>query len=84
MTIQPEEELAMVWRYDFFDASKKFDDDQENLFLLALLWQTNERFWFGISYQRQDFQSKSLPDLDQEDELEPIETLSVRVLAQFP
>jgi len=60
------------------------DDDRENLILLSLLWQANERFWFGISYQRQDFQSKSLPDLDQENELEPIETLSVRVLAQFP
>ena len=84
LTIQPEEELAMVWRYDFFDPSKRFDDDRENLFLLSLLWKTKDSFWFGLSYQRQDFQSHNLPDLDQEDELEPIETLSVRVLAQFP
>jgi len=83
-SIQPVDRVFLVYRYDFFEPSAEFDDDQENLNLGALVYRVNDSLEFGAAFQRQDFAARNLPGKDQDDELEPLQTFVLGMTARLP
>ena len=78
------ERLKLVYRYDFFDPTARFNDDRENLNIVGLIFELGPEVLLGISYQTHDFQSYNFPDGDDQAEIEPIESITFHLQAKIP
>jgi len=78
------ERLKLVYRYDFFDPTDNFNDDQENLNIVGLIFELRPEVLLGLSYRIQDFQAYNFPDGDDQDEIKPIETMTIHLQAEIP
>ena len=83
-SIHPHSQLWLVWRYDYFDPTKEFEDDKENLFLMGIVYKPIPFMHIGVSFSRRNFQGTNIPDQDTESELEPIELITISLQAQIP
>jgi len=83
-SLEPVNSVFLVYRYDFFDPSRKFDDDQQDLNLAGIVYEATDSLWMGAVFELRDFAGRNLPDQDSEDELRPIQTFSLNLQARLP
>jgi|GEM_PF-1367015 len=81
---QPIKSLHIIYRYDLFDPSERFDDDKQNLNLFGVVYELTSQVRLGASYQEQDFQSHKLPISGGEIKIEPFQILSLSLQAKLP
>jgi len=83
-SLQPVNRVFLVYRFDFFDPSRRYDDDQQDLNLAGIVYEATDSLWLGAAFELRDFAGRDLPDHDQEHELRPFQVFSLNLQARLP
>ena len=83
-SLQPAAKVWLVYRYDFFDPSSKFDDDQEDLNIAGIVYQAADSLMLGAAFEMQDFAARSLPPPSSGAQMAPLESIIVSLRAALP